>query len=137
MKQSRLLLPLLGALLLAPVAPGAPKKVDNPLQQQIDAVKSNDFKKEITALGEAILQLQEVTDEKTAKAACTKITSLFKNLPPLLGGNANELEQLARAQNRLSLEMWRLMKEPYFENTELQAAWTLMTDPFSRPSATK
>lgn len=136
----RLLLPLLGALLLAPFAQGAPekpKKVDNPLQQQIDAAKAPNFKKEITALGEAVLLLQEVTDEKTAKAACTKITSLFKNLDPLLAGNGNDLEQLARAQNRMSVEMWRLTKEPFFEKTALQEAWTLMTDPFSRPSANK
>lgn len=143
MTPRRILLPLLSALLLAPMAMGAtkasdkPQKPENPLQLQIDTARATNFKKEITALGEAVLLLQEVKDEKTAKTACTKITSLFKNLAPLLGGSANDLEQLARAQNRMSLEMWRLLKEPFFEKTELQAAWTLMTDPFSRPSANK
>lgn len=108
-------------------------KPESPLAQQIEKVKSSNFKKELKALDEAANILDGVTDEKSAKAACTKIYSLFKNLPPLLGGNAFELDLLAKAQNRVSLYMWQFKKEPFFESVKMQETWTLMTDQFSRP----
>lgn len=95
-------------------------------------VKNTNLRKELTALDEAAAILAEVKDERSAKDAYGKIYRSFRNLPPILGGNHQELEMIARAQNRVSSHMWRLMKEPYFEKAKLQEAWTLMTDPFSR-----
>lgn len=100
-----------------------------------DNVKDSQLRKELRALDEAAALLAEVNDEKSAKAAYSKIQSHFRNLPPYLKGNAQELNMLAAAQNRVSAHMWRLMSQPFFETAKLQEAWTLMTDPFSRPCA--
>ena len=138
MTAPRCFLPLMGALLLAPLVLGAPDK-DKADEEELlppTTIKSGDFKKEIAALQEAAALLKNVSDEKSAKQACSKIQSLFRNLPPLLGGSHVELETLAKAQNAVSDEMQSRMKEPYFETAKMQEAWTLMTDAFSRPSAT-
>lgn len=134
-----LLLPLC-ALLSSPMAAQAqvkPKTPPPPAPKPYADVKNNNFRKELTALDEAAALLAEVNDEKSAKEATRKIERLFRNLPPLLGGNGRELDLLAKAQNRVSAQMWRMKNEPYFETMKLQELWTLITDQFSRPSASK
>lgn len=132
---------ILGSLLCALSADAAPKsgdKAEKPtteLTAKIEALKSSPFKKELQALDKATLILTDVTDEKSAKAAYQKIQLLFRSLPPLLGGSAQELELLAQAQNMVSEQMWKRMNEPYFKTGKLQEIWTLLTDQFSRRSA--
>lgn len=132
---------LLSALLLSPVASAATdkekeEKAPSQFAPELEQLSSTAFKKEVKALNDAVYILEEVNDEKSAKAAIHKLTSLFKNLPPLLNGNGRDLEILARAQNRVSLHMWRLINEPFFQKLNMQETWSLITDPFSRPSAT-
>lgn len=134
-----LLLPLC-ALLCSPMvaqAQAKPKLPTPPAPKPYADVKNTKLRKELLALDEAAALLAEVNNEKSAKEASRKIERLFHNLPPLLGGSGRELDLLATAQNRVSAQMWRMIKEPYFETMKLQELWTLMTDPFSRPSAAK
>ena len=98
-------------------------------------VTKGDFGKELTALNEAAGMLAEVKDEASAKEIVKKLIHTFSSLPPLLNGNEDDLEKLARAQNAVSRQMMRLKDLPYFESAGLQEAWTLMTDQFSRRSA--
>ena len=59
----------------------------------------------------------------------------FSVLKPILNGTEAQMEELARAQNRVSAIMWDMMKEPYFESENLQQLWTVMTHHFARRSA--
>ncbi len=95
------------------------------------------FGKEMAALGEAAAMLSKVKDEAAATEAAEQLCKKFAKLPPLLGGSDSELELLAKAQNRVSDQMERLMSSPWFVSSGLQEAWTLMTDHFSRRSAQK
>lgn len=138
-----LLLPLC-ALVAAPLHAAPTTTTNNsksktvPLSERPYAdVKNLVLRKELQALDEAANLLAEVNDEKSAKQAHSKIDRLFRMLPPITGGSAQELDLLARAQNKVSSQMWRLMEEEYFEKAQLQESWTLMTDHFSRPSAAK
>ncbi len=93
--------------------------------------------KEMAALGEAAAMLAEVKDAATAEKVAEKLSRKFAHMPPVLNGGEGELEMLAKAQNRVSDQMQRLMASEYFVPSGLQEAWTLMTDPFSRRSAQK
>ncbi len=95
------------------------------------------FGKEMAALGEAAALLANVKDEAGAVETAEKLCKKFAALPPLLGGSDSELELLAKAQNKVSDQMERLMATSYFVSSGLQEAWTLMTDHFSRRSAQK
>lgn len=107
---------------------------DNP---DIDKVKDQLFRRELKALDEAAEVMEGVNDEASAKKAVIKLTNVFRQLPPPISADQRTLEIWARAQNRVSFHMWRLKDEPYFEKLKMQELWTLITDPFSRPSATK
>ena len=98
-------------------------------------VTKGDFGRELTALNEAAGMLAEVKDEESAREIAKKLSHTFSALPPLLNGNEEDLETLAKAQNTVSRQMMRLKDQPYFESAGLQEAWTLMTDQFSRRSA--
>lgn len=93
------------------------------------------FVTEITALTEAETMLKTISDAKSAKTVKTKLMHKFSLLRPLVGGTDAQLEELARAQNRVSAVMWELKKEPYFEEEKLQELWTVMTHHFARRSA--
>ncbi len=93
------------------------------------------FVSEITALTEAETMLKTISDAKSAKTVKTKLMHKFSLLRPLVGGTDAQLEELARAQNRVSAVMWELKKEPYFEEEKLQELWTVMTHHFARRSA--
>lgn len=93
------------------------------------------FVSEIAALTEAETMLKTISDAKSAKTVKTKLMHKFSLLRPLLGGTDAQLEELARAQNRVSAVMWELKKEPYFEEEKLQELWTVMTHHFARRSA--
>lgn len=114
-------------------------KGTTPLTAEIEKVKNSNFKRELRELDKAAVILDTVVDEKTAKAAVTRIVRRFSvtSLRPLIGGNMQELELLAKAQNQVNEKMWRLMNEPYFESAGMQKAWKIMTDSFSRPSASR
>lgn len=79
--------------------------------------------------------LKTVSDAKSAKEVKKKLMSRFSQLKPLLHGTDNELEELARAQNKVSAIMWEMMKQPYFESENMQELWTVMTHHFARRSA--
>ena len=93
------------------------------------------FVSEITALTEAETMLKTISDAKSAKTVKAKLMHKFSLLRPLVGGTDAQLEELARAQNRVSAVMWELKKEPYFEEEKLQELWTVMTHHFARRSA--
>lgn len=93
------------------------------------------FTAEIAALTEAESMLKTISDAKSAKSVKTKLMHKFSLLRPILGGTDAQLEELARAQNRVSAVMWDLKKEPYFEEENLQELWTVMTHHFARRSA--
>jgi hypothetical protein len=93
------------------------------------------FANEIKALMEAESMLKTVSDAKSAKEVKKKLMSRFSQLKPLLHGTDNELEELARAQNKVSAIMWEMMKQPYFESENMQELWTVMTHHFARRSA--
>ncbi len=93
------------------------------------------FKAEITALTEAETMLKTISDAKSAKSVKSKLMHKFSLLRPILHGSDAQLEELARAQNRVSAVMWDLKKEPYFEEEKLQELWTVMTHHFARRSA--
>ncbi len=98
---------------------------------------TDDFTREFAALEEAAALLEEVKDEGGAKAAAAKLRATFSKLPAPVKGSEAELMQWARLQNRVSTEMWRLKKEPFWETQGLQEIWTLISDPFSRPGSIK
>ena len=93
------------------------------------------FKAEITALTEAETMLKTISDAKSAKTVKSKLMHKFSLLKPILHGTDAQLEELARAQNRVSAIMWDLKKEAYFEEENLQELWTVMTHHFARRSA--
>jgi hypothetical protein len=95
------------------------------------------FANEIKALLEAESMLKTVNDDKSAKEVKKKLMSRFSNLKPLLHGTDNDLEELARAQNKVSAVMWEMMKQPYFETENMQELWTVMTHHFARRSANR
>ena len=99
---------------------------------QADKVQDSTLKKEVKALEEAAALMEAVNDEESAKKAVPKVRSLFRLLPPPTDGSQADIEIWARAQNRFSAQMWRLIKEPYFQTQKLQELWTLVTDPYSR-----
>ena len=135
----RYILPLIALLSLAGQAPAQGKNTATPAPttRPYADVKNSQLRKELIALDEAADLLAEVKDDKSAKEACSKINRLFRNLPPLLGGGTRELDLLAKAQNRVSAQMWRLKNEPFFEKYNMQQSWTIMTDQFSRKLLTK
>lgn len=92
---------------------------------------------EIKALTEAETMLKTVTDTRSAKSVKAKLMHKFSLLKPLLHGNDAQLEALAKAQNRVSAIMWEMMKQPYFEEENMQELWTVMTHHFSRRSSTR
>ena len=96
---------------------------------------SRAFISEIKALGEAETMLKTISDEKSAKAVKVKLMHKFSLLRPINGGSEEQLQELARAQNRVSAVMWDLKKEPYFETADLQQLWTVMTHHYARRSA--
>lgn len=112
----------------------AQEKGGNP-DAQIESVRDPKWKRELKALQEAAVIMETVQDEVSAKKAAGKLCQMFRTLPPPINGEQQMLELWARAQNRVSAHMWRLVKEPYFVSSGLQEAWTLITDPFSRPRA--
>lgn len=99
--------------------------------------KGFDYTREFQALKEAQALLAEVNDEKSAQNAVKKIKALFGPLPIPLKGTDQEIEMWSREQNKVSAQMNRLRKEPWFESSGLQEAWTLVSDPFSRRRAQK
>ncbi len=95
------------------------------------------YDREFAALEEAAKLLTTVNSEESAKKAAEKLRALFSPLPAPVKGSEAELMQWARLQNRVSEQMWRLKKEPYWETQKLQEIWTLISDPFSRPGSVK
>lgn len=93
------------------------------------------FTAEIAALAEAETMLKTISDARSAKTVKAKLMHKFSLLRPILNGTDAQLEELARAQNRVSAVMWDLKKEPYFEEVNLQELWTVMTHHFARRSA--
>lgn len=136
----RHLLSLIALGLLCPlVAPAQDEEAENEPKEDLETIlsriKNSDYKRELKALEEAATIMEGVTDEASAKKAAQKLRSMFNNLPGPTKGSAAELDAWAKAQNRVSFHMWRLCKEPYFESSKLQEAWTLITVPSMRLSA--
>lgn len=133
-----LLYVVMGGLLLTP-APAYAKddedKNDKKARTAHTAGLDRAYKAEIAALVEAETMLKTISDAKSAKSVKAKLMHKFALLRPIIGGTDAQLEELARAQNRVSAVMWSLMKEPYFEEENLQELWTAITHPFSRRSA--
>ncbi len=100
-----------------------------------DDLSKGNFDKEIPALRAAAGLLADVRDEKSAKEAAKSIRKDFVGLKVILVGTEAELENLAKEQDRVNLQMARLQKEPWFVASGLQECWTLIMDPFSRRSA--
>lgn len=104
----------------------------------IEKVRDPILKRELKALDEAADILEGVNDESSAKKAIIRLTTTFRQLPPTINfGNEQIMVIWAKAQNRVSFQMWRLKEEPYFEKLKMQELWTLISDPFSRPSAVR
>ena len=131
----RILLPAVAALGLAVLAPApaVAKGDDAAAYAGLDAA----YTREIKALAEAETMLKTVTDTRSAKSVKPKLMHKFSLLKPLLHGYDAQLEALAKAQNRVSAIMWETMKQPYFEEENMQELWTVMTHHFSRRSSTR
>ena len=127
---------LLIALAISTVGLVSPANAQAPapaaVPSQVDKVQNPVLKKEVKALEEAAALMEAVSDEESAKKAAIKIRNLFRSLPPPTSGSQADLEIWARAQNRFSAQMWRIIKEPYFQSQKMQEIWTLVTDPYSR-----
>lgn len=96
---------------------------------------SANLSKEFEALKEAQALLAEVNDEKAAEKVAKKISTLFGRLPAPVEMTDAEIEQWSIEQNKVSAQMMRLRKMPYFDASGLQEAWTTVSDPFSRKRA--
>lgn len=110
-------------------------------QAALDAAKKKtrgkgaDMAAEFAALMQASELLASVYDEASAKKAADKIYSMFSKLPAPDEVSDDDIEMWSSEQNKLNKEMERLRKEPWFEASGLQEAWTAATDPFSRKRA--
>ena len=91
--------------------------------------------KEFEGLKDAQALLAEGNDEKSAEKAAKKICSIFGKLPAPIEMSDGEIEQWSIEQNKVSAQMERLRKMPFFEASGLQEAWTNVSDPFSRKRA--
>ena len=91
--------------------------------------------KEFEALKEAQALLAEVNDEKAAEKAAKKIATNFGRLQAPISMTDAEIEQWSIEQNKVSAQMERLRKMPFFDASGLQEAWTAVSDPFSRKRA--
>ena len=94
-----------------------------------------EFTKEFEALTEALPLLDNATDEKSAAEVAKKLQHTFSYLPAPMGGSNAQLEEYARAQNRINLKMEKMKKEPWFVSSGMQKAWTLITVPSTRRAA--
>lgn len=94
-----------------------------------------EFTKEFEALTEALPLLDNATDEKSAAEVAKKLQHTFSYLPAPMGGSNAQLEEYARAQNRINLKMEKMKKEPWFVPSGMQKAWTLITVPSTRRAA--
>ncbi len=126
--------PLFIALSLAALALTAPASGQSSAAGTSQAAQVQDpvLKKEVKALEQATQLMEAVNDEESAKRAATRIRNLFRLLPPPVGGSQADILIWSRAQNRFSAQMWRIMKEPYFQSQKMQEVWTFVTDPYSR-----
>lgn len=97
--------------------------------------KGADMAAEFAALMKASEMLVAVVDEDSAKKTADKIHSMFSKLPAPDEVSDDDIELWATEQNKLNKEMERLRKEPWFEASGLQEAWTAATDPYSRKRA--
>ncbi|MBR1998663.1 MAG: hypothetical protein IJ993_09620 [Akkermansia sp.] len=97
--------------------------------------KGADMAAEFAALMQASEMLVAVADEASAKKAADKIITMFSKLPAPDEVSDDDIELWSTEQNKLNREMERLRKEPWFEASGLQEAWTAATDPFSRKRA--
>ena len=103
--------------------------------QKKGGINNADLDKEFDALKEAQAILAEVNDEKAAEKAAKKICSIFGKLQAPIEMSDGEIEQWSIEQNKVSAQMERLRKMPYFDASGLQEAWTTVSDPFSRKRA--
>lgn len=103
--------------------------------QKKGGLNNADLDKEFDALKEAQAILAEVNDEKSAEKAAKKICSIFGKLQAPIEMSDGEIEQWSIEQNKVSAQMERLRKMPYFDASGLQEAWTNVSDPFSRKRA--
>lgn len=94
-----------------------------------------EFTKEFEALTEALPLLDNATDEKSAAEVAKKLQHTFSYLPAPMGGSNAQLEEYARAQNRINLKMEKMKKQPWFVSSGMQKAWTLITVPSTRRAA--
>ena len=136
------LLLLTGMTLLMPAPALAKDEEDNDKKRNAKKEKfvpkanlAPAYKAEIAALTEAETMLKTISDAQSAKNVKAKLMHKFSLLRPIVGGTEAQMEELAAAQNRVSAVMWDLMKEPYFEEVNLQELWTVMTHHFARRSA--
>lgn len=97
--------------------------------------KGADMAAEFAALMQAAEMLAAVSDAESAEKAADKIYRMFSKLPAPDEITDDDIEQWATEQNKLNMQMERLRKEPWFESSGLQEAWTAATDPFSRKRA--
>lgn len=119
------------------IAVAEKKAAEEAVEEEYKRGRGFDYTKEFKALDEAAALLAEVNDEKAAKDAAKKISILFSPLPIPLSGSDAELERWARQQNKVNRQMERLRQMPFWGESGLQEAWTLVTDPFSRRRAQK
>lgn len=94
------------------------------------------YNEEMTALAEAEQMMKGVTDEKSARDIAKKLIKKFDVLFVPMGGAEAQLEALARAQNRVTMQMLKHKKQPWFVSSGLQEAWSLITVPSFRRRAT-
>ncbi len=104
-------------------------------QPNTSAVGS-EFAKEFAALTMAAEALDGVTDEKSAAAVAKKLQHDFTILPVPMGGSDAMLLEYAKVQNRVNLKMEKMKNEPWFVSSGMQEAWTLITVPSTRRTAT-
>lgn len=94
------------------------------------------YEKEIQALEEAAKMLDGVRDAKSAQDIGLKLSQMFSNRYVLIGGDQFHLEELAKAQNEVTMKMRAIRHKPYFQETRLPEAWRYIVVPSSRRQST-
>lgn len=94
------------------------------------------YEKEIQALEEAAKMMEGVKNEKSAREIGLKLSQMFSNRHVPIGGEQYHLEELAIAQNKVTMKMRAIRHEPYFNKTRLPEAWRYIVVPSTRRQST-
>lgn len=94
------------------------------------------YEKEIQALEQADRMMDDIKDADSAREIGLKLRQMFCNRYVPIGGEQYHLEELAKAQNKITMKMRAIRHKPYFEKTRLPEAWRFIVVPSTRYQST-